>query len=245
MNKNILKYEIKNGEVTITGCDKSATEVEIPSEIEGYPVTHIGDEAFVECSNLKSIVIPNSVTAIGDWAFGDCENLQSIEIPETVVEMGDNVFTSCSTLKRIKFPSNITHIGEYMCSYCKELEEVVLSEYTVSMNEGAFYECTNLKEINIPETLEHIDEVAFFGCSKLNLQISNKVNICRDALSFNGIHDKTPLTPKEFLKEMKKYNNDDPDSDHWNADTLMEELLISLGYGEGVTEFRQIDKWYS
>ncbi|MCQ2480432.1 MAG: hypothetical protein MJ120_07295, partial [Clostridia bacterium] len=47
---DLLEYEINNGEVTITGYDSNSSyysygELIIPSEIEGYPVTSIGDSA--------------------------------------------------------------------------------------------------------------------------------------------------------------------------------------------------------
>ena len=47
-----LGYEINNGIVTITDCNESATNVDIPSEIDGLPVTLIGDNAFDDCTGL-------------------------------------------------------------------------------------------------------------------------------------------------------------------------------------------------
>ena len=42
-----LNYEIKDGTVTITGCDgKASGAITIPAVIEGKPVTSIGKHAF-------------------------------------------------------------------------------------------------------------------------------------------------------------------------------------------------------
>ena len=68
--ENGLKYYEKSGTtITITGCDESATKVEIPAEIDGLPVTKIENSAFKDCTSLTEIIIPNSVTSIGFLHF--------------------------------------------------------------------------------------------------------------------------------------------------------------------------------
>ena len=54
------------------------------------------------------------------------------------------------------------------------------------------------------------------------------------------------MTPEEFRDTMltiSKYS--DKEDRHYNADELMCDLLHSLGYGEGVAIFKEIDKWYA
>lgn len=50
----------------------------IPSELDGYTVTRIGDYAFHMEHALTTVTIPESVTSIGEDAFAGCDALTSI-----------------------------------------------------------------------------------------------------------------------------------------------------------------------
>ncbi|MDG1363504.1 MAG: leucine-rich repeat protein, partial [Akkermansiaceae bacterium] len=140
-----LKYEVKGDEVTITGCDKKASgELIIAAIIEGKPVTSIGKRAFLQCSSLTSITIPDSVTSIGNYAFGGCDRLTSITIPDSVISIGTALFAGCRSLKSITIGNSVTSIGD-----------------------GAFSNCTSLTSINIPNGVTSIGREAFGGCTNL------------------------------------------------------------------------------
>lgn len=57
---------------------------------------------------------------------------------------------------------------------------------------------------------------------------------------------KESMTPRQFAAAMKKiFVDQDPDCEHRDADDLMCELLVSLGYSAGVKVFREAEKWYA
>ncbi|MDE6780704.1 MAG: leucine-rich repeat domain-containing protein, partial [Ruminococcus sp.] len=77
---NDFKYVLNTDKTAVkitkyTGLD---AEVVIPAEIDGLPVTYIGDDAFKNNKGLASVVIPDSVTVIGWGSFSDCTALTSV-----------------------------------------------------------------------------------------------------------------------------------------------------------------------
>ena len=82
-----LTYKKYSDHIEITDCDESATEIIIPAEIDGLPVTSIGYCAFYDCTGLTSITIPDSVDSIGESTFEGCSALTKITIPDSVTSI--------------------------------------------------------------------------------------------------------------------------------------------------------------
>ena len=173
-----LDYEIKNGEVTITDCDESITgELVIPSEIEGYPVTRIGEHAFYDCTGLTSITIPDSVTSIDSRAFYCCTGLTSITIPDSVTSIGGSAFHGCASLTSITIPDSVTSISDWAFSFCSSLTSITADEnnavYDSRNNCNAIIETATNKLISgckntvILDSVTSIEDFAFSGCTGL------------------------------------------------------------------------------
>ena len=158
---SIFTYEIENGKVTITGCDKSASgDIEIPSTIEDCPVTKIGQNSFRWCNEITGIVVPDSVKVIDNWAFGGCAKLKSITIPDSVTSIGFGVFECSEALESIILPESITAIDEYTFSGCTGLKEITIPDSVTSIGEGAFNDCDSLSDVYFTGTaLEWYDVV--------------------------------------------------------------------------------------
>ena len=93
-------------------------DVAILDNINGYVVTAIGGEAFYNCTELKSVIIPYGVKEIRTNAFYGCSGLQSVSIPGSVEFIGGYAFLGCTALTSITFPEGVTDIGDYAFLYC-------------------------------------------------------------------------------------------------------------------------------
>lgn len=98
--------------VTLNGV----TEITIPDN-----VTSIGDNTFLDCSELKSVEIPNSVTNIGIYAFRGCSGLTSITLPDNGVYVKGGAFAYCTSLVNVTIPENADGIDDSTFKGCSKL----------------------------------------------------------------------------------------------------------------------------
>ena len=109
-------------------------------------VTKIGANAF-QCSEITSIVIPNSVTSIAPEAFYGCKKLKTVTLSNNLKTIGHDAFSGCESLESINLPSSLTKIDEYAFQWCKSLKEITLPAKLQFLNEGAFKECSSLTSV--------------------------------------------------------------------------------------------------
>ena len=199
-----LTYKNYGDYIEISGCDEYATDIVIPAEIDGVPVTSIGNDAFCNCSSLKSITIPDSVTSIGEYAFNMCENLISVEIPDSVTNIGEfafgwtpwlgekieenplvivnNILISGAGCKGdIVIPDGVTTIQSQAFYANTDLTSIVIPDSVTSIGSMAFWSCAYLTSINIPKSVTSIGESAFYYCYNLtSIEIPDGVTSIED-----------------------------------------------------------------
>lgn len=129
--------------------------------------TTIGEYAFLGCSVLADITIPDSVKRIEGGAFSYCNALESIELPADLEYLGNSAFLSCVRLTNVNIPSSIKKIGEGTFYGCRSLAELVIPDGVTAVGELAFEGCVSLTTINIPLSVKNIGRGAFIGCSSL------------------------------------------------------------------------------
>ncbi len=172
-----LAYEINDDDktCTITGIGTcSDTELVIPKKIDGYKVTTIGERAFYDCSNLTSVVIPDSVTSIGDSAFKNCYSLTSVIIGDSVTSIGSSVFKNCVSLK-YNVKDNLKYLGNAKNPYLYLADTTSTSITSANIDNcckiigsSAFSGCSVLTSVVIPDSVTSIGSSVFRGCGSLN-----------------------------------------------------------------------------
>ena len=177
---------------TVTGIGTcSDTDLFIPSEINGYKVTSIGRNAFLDCYQLTSVTIGNSVTSIGYRAFDGCASLASITIPDSVTTIGDSAFEACTDLTSITIPDSVTSIGSFAFYNCDNLTTVTIGNGVTSIGVWAFDGCYNLKNLTIGNGVSSIGDFAFKGCTSLT---SINIPDCVTSIGQQAFRDCSNLT---------------------------------------------------
>ncbi len=145
-----LKFEYEKGKsgVIVTGfTGEPKAAVIIPDEIDGYPVTEIGYNAFLGCDTLTEITLPKSVISIGDMAFSGCSSLVRIELPDGLTVIGNSAFDGCSSLTQINIPESTMFIGVSAFKNCNLLTQITLPKDVTSIRMDTFFGCSSLTDI--------------------------------------------------------------------------------------------------
>lgn len=142
-------------------------------------VTHIGEFAFRQCSNLVDISIPSSVTSIGRDAFYYCKGMEELTISGSVSSIGVCAFSGWSNLKTVNLPASgslkFNNIPSSCFSGCENLESINIPEGITSIGSGAFNACKSLKTLTLPSTINELNYGSFCNTGLTTLTIPDGV----------------------------------------------------------------------
>ena len=174
------EYSLSSGDATIEKYLGSATDVIIPSTIDGYEVKGIDYDAFLN-SKISKVTIPEGITRISFEAFKNCESLSTVNFNAVNCEgTVSPVFAGCKNLKTINIGSKVTLIGSYMFANVPA-ENIVLPTSVKEIDNDAFAN-SGVKSVTIPEGITRIRFEAFKNCESLSTVNFNAVN-CEGTVS--------------------------------------------------------------
>lgn len=134
-----------------------------------YSVVAIDKNAFINCSHITGIDIPEGVTTIGAAAFHGCKSLSSIHFPASLTDIGSSSFGECYDLSNVTFAtgSKLSTIGVNAFDACKLITSITLPTSLVSID-GAFSNCSGLQSIEVPAGVTTIGGATFANCTSLH-----------------------------------------------------------------------------
>ena len=172
--------------VTITKYTGTESTVILPSTINSWHVTKIGEDAFQDNTTITSVTIPANVTEIGSNAFADCTNLTSVHYEgdwsNLTIQSGNPAVQDAANEQLFEFEFILNNTAVIVNNYkCKgtAADVTIPSCYkgkpVTAINNAAFPNSA-VTSVTIPDSITSIPDAAFVNCSQLtNISIPNSV----------------------------------------------------------------------
>ena len=201
-------------------------EVKIPEEIEiigQYAIAHnhtltnielpqnvnvIDEDAFLDCQNLKRVILHDGITNIGRGCFYHC-GIEELRLSQSLTEIPDFSFFSCK-IKHLNIPTNVKHIGDNAFGHCCLEGYLIIPEGVETIGSTALQ--GNYTHITLPSTLKNIAYDFYSYCidddEDYPESIKKQIELNRnDFLPYVDIH---PDNPIYYSENGKLYRRDNP-----------------------------------
>ena len=124
--------------------------------------------AFVNCTSLEELILPDNLEQIEQGAFANCISLKTVKMPKnhTLKFIEDSAFANTG-LVSVVIPDGVKVIGECAFADCEYLESVVIPPSVKKIERGAFSRCRKLKSVSGIETVSEFGTDVFYGCGLL------------------------------------------------------------------------------
>ena len=163
--------------VTITKYTGTESTVILPSTINSWPVTKIGEDAFQDNTTITSVTIPASVTEIGSNAFAGCTNLTIVNYAgdwsNLTIQSGNPAVEDAVNAQLFDFaftPDNTAVIvNNYKCKGTAAdvtIPSCYKGKPVTAINNAAFPNSA-VTSVTIPDSITSIPDAAFYNCGNL------------------------------------------------------------------------------
>lgn len=202
---------------TIKKYNGNDAVVNIPSEINGTPVTTIGNAAFRD-SSVTSVTIPASVTEIGANAFAGCTNLTSVtyggDWSNLTIQSGnpavEDAAKDAANEQLFDFEFILNNTAVVVIRYKGTAADVTIpscykGKPVTMIDHAAFHDNSAVTSVTIPDSVTSISDDAFGFCSQLtNISIPNSVTFIGFS-AFNSCTSLKSITLPSSLSTIQSY----------------------------------------
>lgn len=204
--------------VTITKYTGTESTVILPSTINSWPVTKIGEDALKDNTTITSVTIPASVTEIGSNAFAGCTNLTSVNYKgdwsNLTIQSGnpavEDAAKDAANEQLFDFEFILNNTAVTVTRYKGTAADVTIpSRYkgkpVTVIDLVAFYNNSAVTSVTIPDSVTAIPDYAFGYCSQLtNISIPNSVTFIGFS-AFNSCTSLKSITLPSSLSTIQSY----------------------------------------
>lgn len=184
--------------VTITKYTGTESTVILPSTINSWPVTKIGEDALKDNTTITSVTIPDSVTEIGANAFAGCTNLTSVtyggDWSKLTIQSGNPAVEDAVNAQLFDFEFIPNNTAVIVKKYNGTAADVTIPSHykgkPVTMIDHTAFHDSAVTSVTIPDSVTSIPDDAFAFCSQLtNISIPNSVTF----IGFSAFNSCTSL----------------------------------------------------
>lgn len=184
LGKTVSKSNLTSGDYTYSVySDDTAVIVkyngkdavlQIPSEIDGYPVIALENKSLFKNNDMTELILPDSLEIVGNFAAMYCEKLEKVTFGKNIKNIGVSAFESegddtksesKGSLTTLVFNGAPEIIREEAFYYNDKLTEIVLPDGIKTIENWAFAKCFKADKIIIGEGTEFIGDHAFLKCN--------------------------------------------------------------------------------
>lgn len=149
-------YKISGTELIITKYKGNDSYVIVPDEIDGKAVTMIGQSAFAGNETLEYISLPNKLEKVLATAFENCSNLQTIVLPNSVKGIGGTFYSSNN-----HYSKDNDH-DQFTFAYCTSLNEFVMGDNVDYIGRATFDHDPSLEKISFSPSVDSLSPSGYF-----------------------------------------------------------------------------------
>ena len=107
---NFTVTYLDDGTVMLSDYTGDGEVIQVPGEVNGKTVTVIGENTFINHTELETVELPDSIVEIKKQAFMNCYNLQHVKLGNSLLTIGESVF-SFTNLQELNLPDSLQEMG--------------------------------------------------------------------------------------------------------------------------------------
>ena len=126
---NGMIFEAVEGGYALLTISRSAKELVVPDEVNGYPVVSISSRfgSSSKCVDIESVKLGKNVRTIEESAFSICKNISVLELNDGLESIGDRAFCTDMLTAPLVLPETVTYVGERAFFNCHHIPSITVT----------------------------------------------------------------------------------------------------------------------